>query len=95
MIFTDEIMAQHSPSNSNADQMSRAQSTLSLKSNATTDSSRSRNSSQRRHGILGKLGSGIQSIRRRFSRTRTSLTEMEVQILLTMTNFTREQVLEW
>jgi hypothetical protein len=95
MIFTDEIMAQRSPSNLNADPMARSQSTLSLKSNATADSIRSRNSSQRRHGILGKLESGVQSIKRRFSRARTSLTEMEVQILLTMTNFTREQVLEW
>ncbi|CAF3503868.1 unnamed protein product [Adineta steineri] len=88
-------MAQRSPVNLNLDPMSRSQSSASMKSNLTVDSTRSSTSSQRRRGLLGKIGTGVQSIFRRFRRARTTLTEMEIQILLTMTNFTREEVLQW
>jgi hypothetical protein len=101
-IFEDEIMAQHSPSKLNIDTLSRSGSSASIKSAATVDSTRSSTSSwlsstssQKRRGILGKVGTRIQSVFRRFSRTHISLTEMEIQILLTMTNFTREEILEW
>jgi len=85
-----------------SDTLNRSQSSASLKSTATVDSNRttasswiSTTSSQRRKGILGKIETGFQSIFRRFSRARTSLTEMEIQILLTMTNFNREEILQW
>ncbi|UJR29983.1 hypothetical protein I4U23_017530 [Adineta vaga] len=88
-------MARHSPSHLNLDPMSRSQSSSSIRSNLTIDSSRSTTSSQKRRGLLGKLGTGVQSIFRRFSRSRTTLTEMQIQILLAMTNFTREEVVKW
>jgi len=82
--------------------MHRSQSSHSLKSNASIDSNRSAasswmstTSSERRRGILGKIGTGVRSVIRRFSRTYTSLTEMEIHILATMTNFSREEVLQW
>jgi cob(I)alamin adenosyltransferase len=95
-------MAQNSQSNLHLDTMTRSKSSSSIASNGTVDSSRSIASSRfstistrRRRGILGKIETGFQSICRRFSRTRTTLTEMEIQILSTMTNFNREEVLKW
>jgi hypothetical protein len=94
-------MAQHSPSNLTTNGLNRARSSTSIKSSGTIDSARSTSSrisstsSQKRQGIIGKIGAGFQSIFRRLSRTHTSLTEMEIQILLTMTNFTREEILQW
>ena len=85
----------------NLDSMNRSQSDSSIRSTATIDSSRSvlsrysTASSQKRRGLLEKIGNGFQSIFRRFTRTHTSLTEMEVQILSTITDFTREEVLQW
>ena len=95
-------MAQYSSSKLNLDSLNRSQSSSSIISSATVDSNRSTTSSrysssstQKRRGLLGKLGNGFQSIFRRFSRTRTTLTEMELQILSTITNFTRDEVLQW
>jgi hypothetical protein len=94
-------MAQHTPPNLAIDAMNRSTSTASIASIGTMDSARSTSSryssmsSRRRRGILGKIETGFQSIFRRFSRTRTSLTEMEIQILSAMTNFNREEVLQW
>jgi hypothetical protein len=102
-IFKDEIMAQHSTTNTNPDTLSRSQSNLSIKSYATVDSTRSSaasssfstTSSQKRRGVLGKIGTGFQSLFRRLSRSRITLTEMEIQILSATTDFTREEVLQW
>jgi len=95
-------MAQLPPPNLTGDTLNRSHSSASLRSTATVDSNRTTSSSwistassQRRKGILGKIGTGFQSIFRRFSRAHTSLTEMEIQILLTMTNFNREEILQW
>lgn len=94
-------MARNSPPNSNVQTLDRSHSNLSISSNGTVDSVRTTNSvtsttsSQKRSGILNKLETGFQSVLRRFSRTRTSLTEMETQILITMTGFTREEVSKW
>jgi cob(I)alamin adenosyltransferase len=95
-------MAQRSPPNLKLDTINRSQSSSSIKSSGTVDSTNSTASSrfsstsnQKRRGILGKIETGFQSIVRRFSKTHTSLTEMEIQILSTMTNFNREEVLQW
>jgi hypothetical protein len=95
-------MAQPPPSNLNSDTLNRSQSSASLKSTATVESNRttssswiSSTSSRKRKGILGKIETGFQSILRRFSRSHISLTEMEIHILLTMTNFNREEILQW
>lgn len=94
----DEIMAS---SRIQIDSMNRSQSASSIQTNATGDSGRSvisrysAASSQKRRGLLAKIGNGFQSIFRRFSRKHISLTEMEVQILSTITDFTREEVLQW
>jgi hypothetical protein len=95
-------MANNSPSNIDLDTMNRSKSMVSLASTNTMDSSRSVASSRysgigsrKRRGIIGKIETGFQSIVKRFSRTRTSLTEMECQILSTLTNFNRDEVVQW
>ena len=90
-------MAQNSPPKITLDTMNRSKSIASLASTHTVDSSRSISSarSHKRRGIIGKIETGFQSIFKRFSRTRTSLTEMEIQILSTVTNFDRDEVVEW
>jgi hypothetical protein len=95
-------MARHSPTNLNLDTISRSQSASSLRSNATIGSNRSTTGStystasgRRGRGLLSKLGTGFQSIFRRISRAHTSLTEMEIHILVATTNFNREEVLQW
>lgn len=95
-------MAQTPPLNINLPTINRSKSNLSISSDRTSNPSRSEPTSfrgsppnQRRTGILGKIETGLRSILRRFSRPRTSLTEMEIQMLLTNTDFTREEVLQW
>lgn len=97
-------MAQKSSASSflTPNSFNRSNSNSSIASNATIGSNRSRTdscisttSSQRRQGLLGKIQSGLDSIHRRFSRCHTALTEMDIQILITVTGFTREKVLEW
>ena len=84
-------MANNSPAD-----LSRSASNFSLNSSrSTTSTLYSTLSQRRRHGVLAKIGTGVQSIFRRFSRAHTSLTEMEIQILLTQTNFTREEIVQW
>ncbi|CAF1350203.1 unnamed protein product [Rotaria sp. Silwood1] len=62
---------------------------------STTSTNTSSVSSRRRRGILGKIETGFRSVFRRFSRPRTSLTEMDIQLLSTATGYTREEVLQW
>jgi hypothetical protein len=95
-------MAQHIISQSSLDSLPRSESNASIQSNATYDSRHSSmttlyNSTQnrRRHGIFSKLGTGVQSIFRRISRKHKSLTQLEIQILSTMTHFNREEILQW
>ena len=84
-------MAEKSPTD-----MNRSASNLSVNSARSASSSLySTLSQRRRHGLLGKIGTGVQSIFRRFSRAHTSLTEMDIQILMTQTNFTREEIVQW
>ena len=52
-------------------------------------------SSRQRRGFLSKLGTGFQTIFRRLSRAHKSLSALEIQILLTITNFNREEILQW
>lgn len=87
-------MAQHTPPHLTPDTVTRSPSSSSLRSTTTTGSNLS-TASQRRRGLLGRIGNGFNSIFRRSSRAQTSLTEMQVQILSHRTNFTRDEVLEW
>ena len=91
-----------SSSNLTPNDLNRSQSNLSMKSNRTTTSRLSTTSSffssisSRKHrGFIGKIENGFQSIFRRFSRPHTSLTEIDVKILQTQTNFTREEIEKW
>lgn len=95
-------MAQHSPSTLRTGTLPRSRSSASIKSSTTidshlsgTNSQISTTSSQKRKGIIGKITNGVQTVFRRFSKAHTSLTEMEMQILVTMTNFNREEILQW
>ncbi|CAF1172921.1 unnamed protein product [Rotaria magnacalcarata] len=94
-------MAWNSSPTLNLQQINRSHSNSSISSKETDNSVRtastiaSTTSSQRRSGILGKIETGFRSVFRRFSRSRTSLTEMETQILTTMTGYNREEVLKW
>ena len=95
-------MAQPSSPNLSSHTITRVPSNSSLKSTATISSVRttasslfSTTSSQRRRGILGKIGTGIESMFRRITRTRTTLTEIETQILATVTDFSRDEILQW
>jgi len=95
-------MAEHIPSQTTIDSLNRSQSSASLQSTATINSRRSSintyyslGSSRRRKGLLSKLGTGFQTIVRRLTGAHKSLSELEIQILLTLTNFNREEVLSW
>jgi hypothetical protein len=50
---------------------------------------------RKRHGIIQKIGTGFQSIFRRFSKKHKTLSQLELQILLTITHFNREEILSW
>ena len=95
-------MADNSTSSMRRDAINLSQSGLSIDSNSTMDSMRStassvftNSSNARRYGLLNKLGAGVQSVFRRFSRPHTSLTEMETQILAVQTGFKRDEIFEW
>ncbi|CAF2961130.1 unnamed protein product [Rotaria sp. Silwood2] len=95
-------MDRNSGSNLNVQKIDRSPSTSSIGSHGTVDSGRSTAStnlssvsSRRRKGVLGRIETGFRSVFRRFSRPRTSLTEMEAQLLSATTNYTREEVLQW
>jgi len=49
----------------------------------------------RRYGIFSKLGSGFQTMFRRFSTKYKTLSQLEIQILSTITHFNREEILQW
>ncbi|CAF0997627.1 unnamed protein product [Adineta ricciae] len=87
-------MAQDTPRHLSLDTVTRSPSSSSLRSTTTIGSNLS-TVSQRRRGLIGRIGNGFNSIFRRFSSAQTSLTEMQVQLLSHRTNFTRDQVLEW
>ncbi|CAF0741727.1 unnamed protein product [Didymodactylos carnosus] len=53
------------------------------------------NSSSSKHNLFTKVGHRLQSMYKRFKGTHTQLTEMEIQVLITLTSFTREEVYEW
>lgn len=97
-------MAEKSSSTINPlDSLERSQSSVSIQSNVSTATSRrstasslfSSASSRRRHGLLGKIGNGFQTVFRRLSRFHTALTEIDLKILQTLTNFSREEILQW
>lgn len=95
-------MAQHSASFLSPNSLNRSNSNSSIASNGTIGSHRSRTdscisatSSQRRQGLIGKIQSGLDLIHRRFSRCHTTLSEMDIQILITVTGFNRDEVLKW
>ncbi|CAF0820913.1 unnamed protein product [Rotaria sordida] len=52
-------------------------------------------SHRRRYGLMNKIGTGFRRVFRRFGRSSKLLSEMEIQILLSITNFTREEILQW
>jgi len=95
-------MAERVPLQTTIDSLNRSQSSASLGSNSTITSRRtsinsyySLGSSRRRKGLLSKLGTGFQTIVRRLTGAHKTLSELEIQILLTLTNFNREEVLTW
>ena len=95
-------MAQRSPSESSIDSLNLSESNLSMKSSDTSESRRSTSSTlyssvtrRRHHGFLSKFQTGFQTIFRRVSGSSKVLSESEIQILLTITNFTREEILKW
>ena len=51
--------------------------------------------SRRQHGIINKIGTGIKKVVRRFSRTNTTLSQLDIQILATITHFNCNEVLQW
>jgi len=94
-------MAQDLLTQSSIDSLPRSQSNASLQTNATSTSRQSSintlfNSKQsRRHGFFSKIGNGFHTIYQRFSRKHKSLSQLEIQILSTITNFNREEILQW
>ena len=81
---------------SKSNPVNQSTSSLSSRMNDSTGATTSTMiNGERKNSRSTKIGTGLRSIFRRFSRTNKSLTEMEIQILSTRTNFTREEVLEW
>ncbi|UJR16483.1 hypothetical protein I4U23_003386 [Adineta vaga] len=85
----------------NTDTLNRSESNVSLQSNTTVTSRRSSittlysmKSNRRRQGIFVRLGMGIHTMVRRFTRANKSLSEMDIQILTTITNFTRDDIFQ-
>ncbi len=98
--FQDEIMAQRVIPQSSIDSLSPSQSSASFQSRRSYGSRQSLDTlsssrSGRRYGLFSKLGDGFQLLFRRFSRKYKSLSQLEIQILSTITNYDREQILEW
>jgi hypothetical protein len=98
----DEIMDKRTSSESSIDSLSPPESIASLHSHTTDTSRRSSDNtissagrSRRRDGLIHKIETGFQTIFRRFSRTNTTLSGLELQILTTITNFDRDQILQW
>jgi len=93
-------MAQSVIPQSSIDSLSPSRSSVSFQSHPTYGSRQSLNTlsssrSRGRYGIFSKLGKGFQLIFRRFSRKYKSISPLEIQILSTITNYDREQILEW
>lgn len=49
----------------------------------------------RHYGLFNKLSLGMQRVFRRFSRAHRTLSDTEIDILTTITNFDREEILQW
>jgi hypothetical protein len=95
-------MAEPVQTQSSIDSLTRSQSTTSLKSNSTIESRRSSmntlfdsEGNRRGHGIFSKIGNGFHTMFRRFSQKYKTLSQLEIQILSTITHFNREEILEW
>ncbi len=93
-------MAQRVIPQSSIDSLSPSQSSASFQSRRPYGSRQSLDTlsssrSGRRYGLFSKLGDGFQLLFRRFSRKYKSLSQLEIQILSTITNYDREQILEW
>jgi hypothetical protein len=95
-------MAERIASQSSVDSLSRSQSSVSLQSNVTMESRRSSmdtlfssTHSRRGRGLMNKIGTGFQTMVHRFSRTKKPLTEMEMNILSTITHFDRDEIIQW
>jgi len=86
---------------SSMDSVADSQSTTSLDSISTFEFRRSSLNAlacldnRRRYGIFSKLGSGFQTMFRRFSTKYKTLSQLEIQILSTITHFNREEILQW
>jgi hypothetical protein len=87
-------MASSSSSHLNLDDFARSDSSSSLRSTDTVDWRTSTTSVARRTSLIDRIGNGLQSVLRRFSRCPTSLTELELQILLAQTNLSRDEILQ-
>ena len=93
-------MAQHVIHQSSIDSLARSESTLSLQSDTTFDSRRSSystlyRSDRRKYGFFNKVGNSLNTFYRRFTRKYKSLSALEIQILSTITQFNREEILQW
>ena len=52
-------------------------------------------SRRRRPNFFSRVGASFQTLLRRFTYAPRSLNDMEMQILSTITNFTREEIIQW
>jgi hypothetical protein len=50
---------------------------------------------RKRQGLMQKLGNGFQSVFQRFSKKYKTLSQLQIQILSTITHFNREEILSW
>lgn len=89
-------------SQSSFDSLSRTESVSSLRSDYTYDSHRSSiqtlngfKRNRRKHGLFNKLGSSLHTIFQRFTTKYKTLSQLEIQILSTITHFDKEEILQW
>lgn len=91
-------------SQSNIDSLPRTLSSTSLQSCTSFSSRRSSintlyslDKNRRSSGVFRKIEIGFQNVFRRFARKtkQKPLSALEIQILSTITNFNREEILEW
>ena len=95
-------MDHRTSSESSLESLSPTESCVSSQSTTPNELRRSSDStvfslraSQRRRGFKNKMETGIKTLFRRFSRTHTTLSELEVQILSTLTHFDRDAIEQW
>jgi hypothetical protein len=87
---------------SNVDSVEPSKPSVPLNTNATIGVRHLSESSlldlrnnRKQSGIIDKIGTGIKTVIRRFSRTNTTLSPLEIQILSTITQFNCNEVLQW